>query len=61
MWVQFVHDLDVFGRYAWGPTVLARLYKELCNGCKVDVEEVAGCLLLLQLWVCDKLPTLAFI
>ena len=35
MWVYFVRDLDAFGDYAWGPAVLAHLYRELCNGCKV--------------------------
>lgn len=59
MWVRFVHDLAACGEYAWGPAVLAFLYRELCKGCKVDVEEVAGCLLLLQLWAWERLPTLA--
>lgn len=59
MWVHFVRDLDAFGRYAWGPAVLAFLYRELCKGCMVDTEEVAGCLLLLQLWAWERLPTLA--
>ncbi|KAK1393053.1 hypothetical protein POM88_012109 [Heracleum sosnowskyi] len=48
MWVYLVRDLDTLGEYAWGPAVLAFLYRELCKGSKVDTEEVAGCLLLLQ-------------
>ncbi|KAK1398661.1 hypothetical protein POM88_008524 [Heracleum sosnowskyi] len=59
MWVHFVRDLDVVGRYAWGPVVLAFLYRELFKGSKVDTEEVAKCLLLLQLWVWERFPTLA--
>ncbi|KAK1369701.1 hypothetical protein POM88_035793 [Heracleum sosnowskyi] len=59
MWVQFVRDLAACGGYAWGPAVLAFLYRELCKGSKRDKEEVAGCLLLLQLWAWERLPTLA--
>nr|XP_017245626.1 PREDICTED: serine/threonine-protein phosphatase 7 long form homolog [Daucus carota subsp. sativus] len=40
MWVHFLRDLDAFGGYAWGPAVLARLYRELDKGCR------AGCPLL---------------
>ena len=58
-WVHFVRDLEALGGYAWGPAVLARLYRELCNGCKASIKEVAGCLLLLQLWAWERLPTLA--
>ncbi|XP_074342493.1 serine/threonine-protein phosphatase 7 long form homolog [Apium graveolens] len=32
---------------------------ELCKKRKKDVDEVAGCLLLLQLWAWERLPTLA--
>ncbi|KAL8104193.1 hypothetical protein AgCh_028432 [Apium graveolens] len=59
MWIPYVRDLDVFGKYAWGATVLAFLYRELCNCCKVDRDEIAGCLILLQLWAWERLPTIA--
>lgn len=59
MFLHFLRDLDTCGEYAWGAAVLAFLYRELCKGCKKDVEEVAGCLLLLQLWAWERLPTLA--
>ncbi|KAL8157193.1 hypothetical protein AgCh_002050 [Apium graveolens] len=32
---------------------------ELCKTSKKDVDEVAGCLILLQLWAWERLPTLA--
>ncbi|KAL8155723.1 hypothetical protein AgCh_000939 [Apium graveolens] len=35
--------------------------RELCKGCKIDKEEVTGCLLLLPLWVWERLLTLALI
>ena len=37
--------------------VFTRMYRKLCDGCKVDVEELVGCLLLLQLWAWERLPT----
>ena len=58
-WVHFVRDLAEFGGYAWGPAVLARLYRELCGGCTGGRLEVAGCLHLLQLWAWERLPSLA--
>ncbi|XP_063950114.1 serine/threonine-protein phosphatase 7 long form homolog [Daucus carota subsp. sativus] len=59
MWVHFLRDLDAFGGYAWGPAVLARLYRELDKGCRAGTTGVAGCLTLLQLWAWERLPTLA--
>ncbi|XP_074346539.1 serine/threonine-protein phosphatase 7 long form homolog [Apium graveolens] len=59
MFLHFIRDLDRCGDYAWGAAVLAYLYRELCKTSKKDVDEVAGCLLLLQLWAWERLPTLA--
>lgn len=39
--------------------MLAYLFRELCKSCRIGVEEVAGCLLLLQLWAWIRLPFLA--
>ncbi|XP_074342534.1 serine/threonine-protein phosphatase 7 long form homolog [Apium graveolens] len=61
MYLPFLRDLDTCGQYAWGAVVLAFLYRELCKGCKKGKEEVADCLLLLQLWAWERLPTLATI
>ena len=59
MYLPFLRDLDRCGEYAWGAAVLAFLYRELCKCCKPDKEELAGCLLLLQLWAWERFPTLA--
>ncbi|KAL8092638.1 hypothetical protein AgCh_034778 [Apium graveolens] len=59
MFLHFIRDLDRCGDYAWAAAVLAYLYRELCKTSKKDVDEVAGCLLLLQLWAWERLPTLA--
>ncbi|XP_017233251.1 protein MAIN-LIKE 2-like [Daucus carota subsp. sativus] len=59
MYLLFLRDLDMYGDYAWGAAVLAFLYREPCKGCNTDKEEVVGCLLLLQLWAWERLPTLA--
>lgn len=59
MWVPFIQDLEVCGKYAWGAAVLAYLYRELCKATKIDTEEIAGCLILLQLWAWERLPTIA--
>ncbi|KAL8104231.1 hypothetical protein AgCh_028454 [Apium graveolens] len=61
MFLHFIRDLDKCGDYAWGAAVLAYLYRELCKTSKKDVDEVAGCLLLFQLWAWERLPTLAAI
>ncbi|XP_074355475.1 serine/threonine-protein phosphatase 7 long form homolog [Apium graveolens] len=57
IFLHFIRDLDRCGDYAWGAAVLA--YRKLCKTSKQDVAEVAGCLLLLQLWAWKRLPTLA--
>ncbi|XP_074341939.1 serine/threonine-protein phosphatase 7 long form homolog [Apium graveolens] len=59
MFLHFIRDLDRCRDYAWGAAVLAYLYRELCKTSKKDVDEVAGYLLLLQLWAWERLPTLA--
>ncbi|XP_074336901.1 serine/threonine-protein phosphatase 7 long form homolog [Apium graveolens] len=58
MFIHFIRDLDRCGDYAWGAAVLAYLYMELCKTSKKEVDEVAGCLLLLELWACERFPTL---
>ncbi|XP_074351483.1 serine/threonine-protein phosphatase 7 long form homolog [Apium graveolens] len=59
MFLHFIRDLDKYGDYAWGAAVLAYLYRELCKTSKKDVDKLAGCLLLLQLWEWERLPILA--
>ncbi|KAL8148228.1 serine/threonine-protein phosphatase 7 long form homolog [Apium graveolens] len=59
MWIPYLRDLDACGKYAWGDAVLAFLYRELCKCCKLDRDEMASCLILLQLWAWERLPSIA--
>ncbi|KAL8120539.1 serine/threonine-protein phosphatase 7 long form homolog [Apium graveolens] len=59
IWIPYLRDLSSCGKYAWGADVLAFLYRELCKSCKLDIDEVVGCLILLQLWAWERLPTMA--
>ncbi|XP_074356549.1 serine/threonine-protein phosphatase 7 long form homolog [Apium graveolens] len=59
IFLHFFRDLDKCGDYAWGAAMLAYLYRELYKIMKKEVDEVVGCLILLQLWAWERLPTLA--
>ncbi|RDY14105.1 Serine/threonine-protein phosphatase 7 long form-like protein, partial [Mucuna pruriens] len=41
--------------FSWGSAVLAFLYRELCRACKKRATEIAGPLILLQLWAWERL------
>ncbi|KAL8104646.1 hypothetical protein AgCh_028756 [Apium graveolens] len=59
MFLPLIQNLDRSKTLSWGAGVLAFLYRELCKACKKDTEEIAGCVLLLQLWAWTRLPTIA--
>ncbi|KAK1354010.1 hypothetical protein POM88_047266 [Heracleum sosnowskyi] len=59
MFIPLIQNLERCSKLSWGSGVLAFLYRELCKACKIGVEEIAGCVLLLQLWAWTRLPTLA--
>lgn len=59
MYLPLIKDFGHCRNLAWGAAVLVYLYRELCKSCKTGVEEVAGCILLLQLWAWTRLPFLA--
>lgn len=59
MFLPLIQSFERSRTLAWGAGVLAYLYRELCKACKVGVVEIAGCVLLLQLWAWTRLPTLA--
>ncbi|XP_074364215.1 serine/threonine-protein phosphatase 7 long form homolog [Apium graveolens] len=59
MFIPLLQNLDHCATLSWGSGVLAYLYRELCKSCKIGVEEMAGCVLLVQLWAWTRLPTLA--
>lgn len=41
--------------FSWGSAVLAHLYRELCRACRKGANEIAGPLILLQLWAWERL------
>ncbi|XP_074342714.1 serine/threonine-protein phosphatase 7 long form homolog [Apium graveolens] len=59
MFIPVIQNLERSSKLSWGSAVLAFLYRELFKACKIGVEEIAGCVLLLQLWAWTRLPTLA--
>ena len=59
MFLPFLRDFEEVGRYSWGSAALAWLYRELCRASVSRVKEIAGPLVLLQLWAWDRIPILA--
>ncbi|KAM7514214.1 hypothetical protein LguiA_003797 [Lonicera macranthoides] len=49
-----LHDLNAVGHYSWGAAALAVLYREMCRGCRIRAKQIAGPLLLLQLWCWER-------
>lgn len=41
-------DLEIGRSYSWGSAVLTTLYLELCQTTKHNVQDIGGCLILLQ-------------
>nr|XP_029123614.1 serine/threonine-protein phosphatase 7 long form homolog [Elaeis guineensis] len=50
-----LHVLHACGQLSWGSAILAILYHELCRTIRPDAREIAGPLVLLQLWVWEHL------
>lgn len=61
MYIPLIEDFGHCKKLAWGAAMLAYLFRELCKSCRIGVEEMAGCVLLLQLWAWSRLPFLALI
>lgn len=59
MFLPLLEDLNTAGRYSWGSATLAWLYRELCRGTDRAASEIAGPLILLQLWAWDRFPHIA--
>ena len=43
-------------QYSWGSAALAWLYRQLCSASKMDVMQIGGALLLVQLWTYSRFP-----
>ncbi|KAJ4793478.1 hypothetical protein LUZ62_044724 [Rhynchospora pubera] len=50
VYLPFLIDLEARRKYSWGSAVLACMYKELCQACNEPTRQIAGPILLLQLW-----------
>ncbi|KAG8499173.1 hypothetical protein CXB51_005607 [Gossypium anomalum] len=57
-YLPLLEDFSRAGSYSWGPAVLAALYYELCRTTKHGVNNMAGCLGLLQSWALYRIPFL---
>ncbi|KAK9148305.1 hypothetical protein Scep_007062 [Stephania cephalantha] len=58
-YLQFLEDFEAAGQYSWGSATMAHLYRQLCLVADIDGAEIAGPIILLQLWAWDRLPFLA--
>uniref|UniRef100_A0A9I9D3T2 Aminotransferase-like plant mobile domain-containing protein n=1 Tax=Cucumis melo TaxID=3656 RepID=A0A9I9D3T2_CUCME len=59
MFLPFLANLHHTGRYSWGGACLAWLYRQLCKTSKQGVREIAGPLILLQIWAWERFPIVA--
>ncbi|XP_022150105.1 serine/threonine-protein phosphatase 7 long form homolog [Momordica charantia] len=59
MFIPLLTDFKEVGQYSWGSACLAWLYRELCRASRVDALDIADPLILLQVWACDRFPTIA--
>uniref|UniRef100_A0A9I9EHI4 Aminotransferase-like plant mobile domain-containing protein n=1 Tax=Cucumis melo TaxID=3656 RepID=A0A9I9EHI4_CUCME len=59
MFLPFLANLHHTGRYSWGGACLAWLYRQLCKASKQGVREIAGPLILLQIWAWERFPIVA--
>ena len=57
--LQLLVNLNEIGLYSWGSASLAFLYRGLDRATRSDAREICGCMILLQLWVWNRLPWLA--
>jgi hypothetical protein len=56
MFLPMLEDFDAVGWYSWGSAVLAWLYRELCRVTDPDSCDIAGALILVQLWAWSRFP-----
>ncbi|KAH1233008.1 Serine/threonine-protein phosphatase 7 long form [Glycine max] len=45
--------------YAWGPAVLAYLYREMCSATDYKTKSIGGMCILIQMWAWERCTTLA--
>ncbi|MFQ6647739.1 hypothetical protein Gotur_021561 [Gossypium turneri] len=49
-WLLKLVDFRAAGKFSWGSTVLATLYREMCGVMPLNKAKIGGCLSLLQSW-----------
>ncbi|KAI8021447.1 hypothetical protein LOK49_LG03G00523, partial [Camellia lanceoleosa] len=59
MFLPLLRDFDRIPEYSWGGATLACLYRMLCRATKADTNEIAGPLVLLQVWAWERLSRIA--
>ncbi|XP_073107345.1 serine/threonine-protein phosphatase 7 long form homolog [Elaeis guineensis] len=59
MFLPLLADFKAAGHYSWGSAGLAWLYRELCKASRIDAHDIAGPLILLQVWVWYRFPSIA--
>ncbi|KAH1216936.1 Serine/threonine-protein phosphatase 7 long form [Glycine max] len=58
-YLQFLRDFEQCSAYAWGPAVLAYLYREMCSATDYKIKSIGGMCILIQLWAWERCTTLA--
>ncbi|KAH1242699.1 Serine/threonine-protein phosphatase 7 long form [Glycine max] len=58
-YLQFLRDFEQCSTYAWGPAVLAYLYREMCSATDYKIKSVRGMCILIQMWTWERGTTLA--
>ncbi|KAH1199659.1 Serine/threonine-protein phosphatase 7 long form [Glycine max] len=58
-YLQFLRDFEQCSTYAWGPAVLAYLYREMCSATDYKVKSIRGMCILIQMWAWERCTTLA--
>ncbi|KAL5172895.1 Serine/threonine-protein phosphatase 7 long form [Glycine soja] len=58
-YLQFLRDFEQCSTYAWGPAMLAYLYREMCNATDYKIKSIGGMCILIQMWAWERCTTLA--
>ncbi|KAH1198530.1 Serine/threonine-protein phosphatase 7 long form [Glycine max] len=58
-YLQFLRDFEQCSTYAWGPAVLAYLYREMCSATDYKIKSTGGMCILIQMWAWERCTTLA--
>ncbi|KAH1260028.1 Serine/threonine-protein phosphatase 7 long form [Glycine max] len=58
-YLQFLRNFEQCSTYAWGPVVLAYLYREMCSATDYKIKSIGGMCILIQMWAWERCTTLA--